>query len=48
MIRAVVDPEKAQPEPTSGGSTDGGAPDDQIIEKCVAAVMEILRQEKER
>lgn len=48
VIRAVVDPESAQQEPASGGTSDGGTPDDKMVEKCVTAVMEILRQEKER
>lgn len=48
VIRAVVDPENAKPEPVAGGTSDGGTPDDKMIEKCVEAVMEILRQEKER
>ncbi len=45
IVRVVVEPEQGRPAPTR---TDGGMPDEQLIERVVEQVLRILREREER
>ena len=48
VIRAVVDPKKADAKAGPKASTEAGSQMDKVVEMCVAQVMEILRQQNDR